>query len=158
MIRVGVVGDIHGNYYDLKRAVAAMGKIDHLLFTGDGYRDIYRLREETQLFVRGVVGNCDFGSGFPSEELFTLDEYQIFLTHGHCYGVKQELNRLGEAGRAKGADLVVFGHTHQPLSSLWYEIKLFNPGTLSRERSQQGISYGMIETGPQGLVCYHVKI
>ena len=157
-MRVGVVGDIHGNYYDLQRAVTAMGPIDHLLFTGDGYRDICRLREETGLLVRGVVGNCDFGSEFPADDLIWLDQYQLWLTHGHYYGVKQGLTRLGEAGRARKVDLVVFGHTHQAISTTWNEVNLFNPGTLSRERSYQGISYGIIETGSQGLVWYHVKL
>jgi uncharacterized protein len=157
-MRVGVVGDIHGNYYDLKRAIDAMGQIDHLLFTGDGYRDICRFRDESNLLVRGVVGNCDFGSEFPREDLIWLDDYKILLTHGHYFGVKQGLTRLGEAGREKKADLVVFGHTHQPLSTTWNEINLFNPGTLSREGAYQGLSYGIIETGKQGLVCYHGKL
>ena len=39
-MRVGVVGDIHGSYYVLKQAVKGMGRIELLLFTGDGYREI----------------------------------------------------------------------------------------------------------------------
>ncbi len=151
MVRVGVVGDIHGNYQELKQAVQAMGKIDHLLFTGDGYRDIRRLQDETMLYVRGVIGNCDFVSEFPLEQIFNLDQFKVLLAHGHQYGVKTGLSRLGQAGREQGVDLVVFGHTHQPLNSSWNEIKLFNPGTLSRERSYRNVSFGMIETGAAGL-------
>ncbi|TCL74177.1 hypothetical protein EDC14_1004113 [Hydrogenispora ethanolica] len=153
-MRVGVVGDIHGSYHELRKAVRAMGKIDHLLFTGDGYRDICRLREETGLFVRGVAGNCDFVSEFPLEQTFQLDEFKILLAHGHQYGAKTGLSRLGQAGREQGAALVVFGHTHQPLSTTWNEIRLLNPGTLSRERSYGGVSYGIIETGAAGLNMY----
>ncbi len=153
-MRIGVVGDIHGAYDELKRAVAALGPVDQLLFTGDGYRDICRLRDESKLFVQGVAGNCDFGSEFPASQLLYLDGHKVLLTHGHYYGVKNGLRRLGEAGREQGAVLVVFGHTHQPLLDTWNGIQLFNPGTLSRERAYQGLTYGVLETTPTGVTAY----
>ncbi len=157
-MRIGIVGDIHGGYFDLKAAVSAMGKVDHLLFTGDGYRDIQRLREEKPLLVQGVAGNCDFASEFPADQLIILDGFKIWLTHGHYYGVKSDLTRLAEAGREQGADLVIFGHTHQPLDTLVDDIRLFNPGTLCRERAYRGISYGMVETGPTGLKTAIIRL
>ncbi len=150
-MRIGVVGDIHGNYYGLKQAVSEMGSIDMLFFTGDGFRDISRLQAETDVHIIGVIGNCDFYSNYPPEQLLNLDGHKILLTHGHLYGVKTDLNRLGMAARNKGAELVVFGHTHMPLNSAWQEIKLFNPGTLSRERSYRGTSYGIIEISDRGI-------
>lgn len=157
-MRVGVVGDIHGNYEDLKEALRQMGAIDHLIFTGDGIREINRLQEETEIMVRGVRGNCDFLGGFPYDDLFHLDRYKVFLTHGHIYDVKSGLARLGKIGQAKGADLVVFGHTHIPEITDWYEVRLFNPGTLYRERSYGGISYGIIEITPEGIFLSHGRI
>lgn len=150
-MRIGVVGDIHGNYHGLKQALREMGRIEMLLFTGDGYREITRLQEETDLRIEGVVGNCDFCSTYPTEQLLYLDHYKVLLTHGHLQGVKTGLTRLGMAGRAQGANLVVFGHTHEPLSSDWYEVKLFNPGSLSVERSYRGPSYGVIEISESGI-------
>lgn len=150
-MRIGVVGDIHGNYYGLKQAVREMGRIEMLLFTGDGYREISRLQDGTDLQVTGVVGNCDFSSIYPSEQLLYLDQYKVLLTHGHLHGVKTDLTRLGMAGRAQGAQLVIFGHTHEPLSTDWYEVKLFNPGSLSLEHSYRGPSYGVVEISTKGI-------
>jgi putative phosphoesterase len=150
-MRIGVVGDIHGNYQGLKQAVREMGRIEMLFFTGDGYREIDRLQTELDIRIEGVAGNCDFCSVYPAEQLVYLEHCKILLTHGHLYGVKNDLTRLGTAGRTQGVQLVVFGHTHEPLSTNWYEVKLFNPGSLSAERSHRGPSYGVIEISPSGI-------
>lgn len=151
MLRIGVVGDIHGNYPGLKKALAQMGTVDHLLFTGDGIRDIRHLQAETGVFVRGVRGNCDFLADFPDEELFTLEGNRILLTHGHHYNVKNGLTRIGLAAQEKEVRMVVFGHTHLPVITEWQGILLLNPGTLCRERCYNGIGYGMIEVSENGL-------
>jgi putative phosphoesterase len=151
MMRVGVVGDIHGNYSGLTKALQGMGKVEELIFTGDGYREIARLEAESGVKVIGVVGNCDFYSEFASERIFSLGVSRIFLTHGHHYGVKQGLTRVALAGQSHGIDLVIFGHTHLPLDDLWQNVRLFNPGSLSMERSMGGPSYGVIEFDENGF-------
>lgn len=145
MMRVGVVGDIHGNEYDLKQVVSNMGRIDQLLFTGDGSREMGRLAEYLDYPVSGVRGNCDYHLDYPVEQTLYLEDCKVLLTHGHMYNVKHGLTRLNLAAQEGGYHLVVFGHTHQPLSDQWNGIQLFNPGSLSRERSSSGPSYGMIE-------------
>jgi predicted phosphodiesterase len=89
-MRIGVVGDIHGNYRGLKQAVQEMGLVEMLLFTGDGYREISRLQTELDIRVEGVVGNCDFSSIYPVQQLVYLENCKILLTHGHLYGVKND--------------------------------------------------------------------
>jgi putative phosphoesterase len=151
MTRLGVVGDIHGNLAGLRTALSQMGRLDGLLFTGDGYRELRELETDRSLTVIGVAGNCDFCSSYPDEQLIKVADYQLFLTHGHCYGVKQGLTRLALAGQAKAADLVIFGHTHQPLDDCWQKIRLFNPGSLSRNYSGAGSGYGIIELDQAGI-------
>jgi putative phosphoesterase len=150
MTRLGVVGDIHGNLAGLQTVLSQMGRIDGLLFTGDGYREIVAL-DKSGLTVIGVTGNCDFCSSYPEEQLFQVADYQLLLTHGHHYGVKQGLTRLALAGQAAAADLVIFGHTHQPLDDCWQRVRLFNPGSLSQERSCAGLAYGIIELDQAGI-------
>jgi putative phosphoesterase len=151
MIRLGVVGDIHGNVAALREALDQMGPIDQLLFTGDGNRDLKARAVGVSVPVVGVAGNCDFCTLYPNEQLLNLANRLIFLTHGHQYGVKQGLTRLALAGQAAAADLVVFGHTHLPLDDIWKNIHLFNPGSLSRERSLGGLGYGIIELDASGI-------
>lgn len=146
-MRVGVMGDIHGNYAGVGVALEQMGKIDLLLFTGDGLREIERLQQETGLSVRGVRGNCDFLGNLPEEICFDLAGHRLLLTHGHRYGVKNGLLRLALMGEERGVELVVFGHTHEAQLTQWHGLMLFNPGTLSGNIR----SYGLIEITEQGI-------
>lgn len=157
-MRIGVVGDIHGNFFDLKEAIGEMGRIDQLLFTGDGYRDISRMVDLLDIPITGVRGNCDFYTEYPLEQIIYLGKIKVLLTHGHNYGVKQDLTKIGLAAQEKGCQLVVFGHTHQPLSDQWHGIKLFNPGALSRERSVNGPSYGLVEIADSQVKLNNVRL
>ena len=46
------------------------------------------------------------------------------------FGVKQGLSRLTELGRSNRFDIVVFGHTHQQLTSAEGPMILMNPGSV----------------------------
>ncbi|HYH02288.1 MAG TPA: metallophosphoesterase [Bacillota bacterium] len=158
MVRIGVVGDIHGNYSGLRKVVEEAGMVAQWLFTGDGYREITRLEAEFGVSIAGVAGNCDFFTEFPGEQRLQLGNYRILLTHGHIYGVKQGLTRLALAGQSQGAALVVFGHTHLPFDDCWNNVRLFNPGSLSVERSAGRPSYGLIELSETGIKCQLCRI
>ncbi|HEY8464949.1 MAG TPA: YfcE family phosphodiesterase [Bacillota bacterium] len=147
-MRIGVTGDIHGNYSGLKRAVEQIGPVDQWLFTGDGYREVARLRADLGITVVGVAGNCDLFTEYPDEQRLQLGNYRILLTHGHLYGVKQGLTRLALVGQSEGFDLVVFGHTHRQLHELWGQVRLFNPGALAVGRTA---GYGLIELDAHGI-------
>lgn len=151
-MRAGVVSDIHGSYQHLQRALRAMGQIDLLIHAGDGYRDLLKLRRELDsLAVQAVAGNCDLQADCPEETIFRLDQWRIFLTHGHLYGVKSDLRRLAARGRELGVDLVIFGHTHRPERREERGLTLFNPGSLYPARAYGCLSYGVIETGGGNL-------
>lgn len=143
-MRIGVVSDIHGGFDELQQALKAMGPIDLLLHAGDGRRDVDRLLLETTIPCQRVAGNCDFAGDLPNDLQLALDRWNVFLTHGHHYGVKQGLMRIGLKAKEMGVDLVVFGHTHQPYHGAYHGVTLFNPGSLSRERCLGKPSYGMI--------------
>jgi putative phosphoesterase len=151
MTRLGAVGDIHGNLAGLCVALNQMGRIDGLLFTGDGFRDLSQTEAVLNVAITGVAGNCDFKSVYPAQQVIMVAGYRILITHGHLYGVKQGLTRLAMAGHSVAADLVVFGHTHQPLDELWQNVRLFNPGSLMVGRSNSAPSYGLIELDQKGI-------
>lgn len=157
-MRIGVVGDIHGNLSGLERALRAMEPLDRLLFTGDGYRELVRAKLSFTVPIIGVAGNCDFSTAYPTEQLFELEKYKVLLTHGHRYGVKQGLTTIGMAAREKQVDLVVFGHSHLPLNTEWEGIRLFNPGTLCQERSYRGVTYGIIEIDRDTMKLFHERL
>jgi len=129
-----------------------MGPIDLLLHAGDGPQDLAGWRQANPgIPLRAVAGNCDPGSGQPEEVLFSLGPWKIFLTHGHRYGVKGGLDTLKARGRSIGADLVIFGHTHQPEKIDEQDLILFNPGSLSPTRAYYGQSYGLLNLEEERL-------
>ena len=82
------------------------------------------------------------------------------MTHGDLYGVKSGLGRLVKAADDKDVDIVLFGHTHLPLSvylpegdesfgfALRKPLYLFNPGSIGGyERS-----FGCVTIDPRGGV------
>lgn len=91
--------------------------------------------------TRYVCGNCEYSSVSPDLEI-EADGKKIFLTHGHFYNVKNEISCTTLINRARGigADIAVFGHTHNPLCTNLGDLIILNPGS-----AKYGKTYGVIE-------------
>ena len=152
VLRILVVSDTHGNYQLLRQVVKEAGSVDLLIHAGDGSSDLTKLaRDFPALSLAAVAGNCDPFSTRPRELLLNMGGQKIFLTHGDRYQVKWDLLRLSLEGQERGANLIVFGHTHSPLINYERGILLFNPGSLSRNNMGANPSYGWLELGPDGF-------
>ena len=140
-----IVSDTHGRWDRLaellRRTDAAM-----LLFLGDGLRDLEVVPEE--MAVRAVRGNCDFiGRDLPETRIENLGTCCVFMTHGHRFGVKSSVETAAIAAAQAGADILLYGHTHQPLHRTLSEgtvlggytlkkpLQIFCPGSLGEPRS-----------------------
>jgi len=88
-----------------------------------------------------VRGNCDIGSDDPAEGLAPFGGVLFFYTHGHLFGVKSGYERIAEYAADRGADVVLFGHTHYKTlrHGTPFSPTLFNPGSLRDTHS-----YGVI--------------
>ncbi len=132
MKRVLVCSDSHGNERALLAAAEAE-RPDLLLHLGDGERDLDALRGAyPDLEIRGVRGNCDWGSAAPLLRLTEVEGVRVFMTHGHEYGVKWDagLLRLRYAALERGARLTLYGHTHSQRLEREDGMILLNPGAL----------------------------
>ena len=132
-----VLADIHGRTDLACRALGRMVKRpDAVLFLGDGLDGLEDVPFHTDLFC--VRGNCDYGpvwDSVPTERTADIGGIKIFMTHGHRYGVKGGIGRLCLEAEAKGADAVLFGHTHEPYEQTLKlpdgkTVLLMNPGSL----------------------------
>lgn len=103
---------------------------DMVVHLGDGGRDILKIETQfPQIPLKAVRGNCDICSVLPDTELFPVGKAKIFITHGHIYGVKWTLSALIDEACARGADIVMFGHTHISNYSMSGGIHVLNPGS-----------------------------
>jgi len=133
-MKIGIMGDTHGNTYQLKKAMELLRDCEKVLHTGDFYRDIQTLPIGQQKKITAVAGNCDYQKNIPSEEVIDVSGKRLFLCHGHLFGVKTSLNRLYYKALEVGADIAVFGHTHVPTLVEENGIFLVNPGSASEPR------------------------
>ena len=159
-----IVSDTHGRSDRLKRLFDMHKNVDALIFLGDGLSDLDRAGVQNYNFtVFAVKGNCDALGGSllticAREELtFNFEGVNFYALHGHTRQVKSSLMRAVYAADEKGVDVLLFGHTHEPLltyiSSEEYNLSrpiyAFNPGSLASH------SYGLCEIRKGQVLLSH---
>lgn len=159
-----VLSDTHGRVDRVLRVLNLHSDADAVLFLGDGISDISRSGVDTgKLFC--VRGNCD-GVSFnpslysPDELSLCFDGFNILMMHGHLHGVKSGIDSAVRYAAAKGADILLFGHTHIPCESylssddMKKPIYIFNPGSLGAGQGGSA-SYGLIQTKNRHILFSH---
>lgn len=58
----------------------------------------------------------------------------MLAVHGDLYGVKIDLCRLSYYAEEANAQVVLFGHTHQPFAGYVGSVMMINPGSLKDGR------------------------
>ena len=61
-----------------------------------------------------VPGNCDLGRFEERERVVFFGDCRALLCHGHTLGVKSSLLRASYEARERGAQALLYGHTHIP--------------------------------------------
>ena len=144
-MKILIMSDSHGRIEKAEDIVSAE-KPDMLLHLGDHTRDFELLTEgRPGLEGYAVKGNCDLRSDAPELLALNADGMKLMLTHGHRQGVKEDLQRLYYTALEKGADTVLFGHTHAQLLLKRDGVTLLNPGSAAEGR------YAVIENGKAEL-------
>ena len=129
-------------------------KPDAVLHLGDHISDGYELqRQFPDVPFHMVKGNCDFQEYEDTELLMSFEGVKIFMTHGHIYGVKSGLKTLIDESRRLGADIALFGHTHQAIikGPAWPWV--MNPGQMERHDNKRTASYGVINVNGGQFAC-----
>ncbi len=136
-MKIGITGDTHGSLQAMRKIVAAMPSVDIWLHTGDHASDARVLSNLTGIKAICVAGNCDIGdyaTDAKIDEFIVLENYKIWLTHGHRYIQWNEKADLGYWAKQYDQDIVVYGHTHMPVCEQYGDALLINPGSPARPR------------------------
>ena len=129
-MKILVLSDSHGNIDNMVRAVEKE-QPRMILHLGDCWADAEKLRRRfPDIPMEQVPGNCDYRSFEQAERLVFVEDKRIFLCHGHTLGVKQSLLRAGYKAEEEKLDLLLFGHTHQPLVDMRGRTLFINPGSI----------------------------
>lgn len=151
-MRIVVFSDSHRNFAALHGVFRSQKDADVFLHLGDGEEEFEDLKSlYPDKLMRGVAGNCDWGSQGKIHDLIVCGGKRIFFTHGHVYGVKSGTDRLLDAARDFGAEIVLFGHTHRAGATYENGLYVMNPGSVSQSRGGPA-SYGVVDITPAGIV------
>ena len=123
---------------------------DAVLHLGDHLTDAEDLSfacQEPDFYY--VPGNCDYAPTVPQSLTLEFDGVRIFMTHGHRYNVKLGYESLANAAHFSGAQLALFGHTHEADFLRMGDVTLFNPGSAGMGRQ----TYGMITVKGTEFKC-----
>ncbi len=131
-LEVGIISDTHGLIRP--ELLEALEGVDRILHAGDlGPLDLlYELEAVAPVtLVYGNTDDFDVRERVPLVQRLNLEELAVVVTHGH------QLGRPGPDVLAQSfpdADLVVFGHTHEPLVQQVGEQWFVNPGSCGPRR------------------------
>ena len=155
--------DSHGTSAGIRRALNMHRDAEVVFFLGDGLSDFEEIIRDKSRAYFAVRGNCDSSALLgdimvKKTDSITILGHRIFLTHGDLYGVKYGLDGISKLAVDHSADIVLFGHTHQPLEKYistddggYY---LFNPGSIGGGFGVKP-SYGVINITEQGVLLSH---
>ena len=145
-MKILIVSDTHKSSRNLEQVIEREQPVDMLIHLGDveGAEDYIKALVDCPVHMVG--GNNDFFSDLPREEEFLVEGRRIFITHGHYYYVSMGEDKLKEAARKRGADIVMYGHTHKPAYSAEKGLVTLNPGSIAYPRQMgRQASYIMME-------------
>lgn len=148
-MKVLLVSDTHGRDLLLEEVIE-IEKPEFLCHMGDVEHSEDYIRMIAGCPVEIVAGNNDYRANLEQEILFELEGFRIFMTHGHYYYVYGDTEYLREAGYQKGADIVLFGHTHKPTLEIEKDLIIANPGSLTYPRQRDGKPSYMVMNLEQG--------
>ena len=103
-----------------------------IIFAGDHSTDAVDMSlVYSEILFKIVRGNTDyFDKDTRDIEIFEVHGKKVFLTHGHLFGVKSNLNEIEKKAVSENADICIFGHTHREYMKEIDGITYLNPGAL----------------------------
>jgi hypothetical protein len=87
-------------------------------------------------------------AGLDMDE-FMLEGKRFFMTHGHFFGVKTGKSRIINTAVSRGADVLLFGHTHRAHYSTRENLIIVNPGSIGSDEK----TYAVLEIKNGAVSC-----
>lgn len=148
-MKILIVSDTHRHNENLKKVIERTSPIDLMIHLGDSEGTEDAIREMAGCPVEIIAGNNDFFSGLKKEISTVIGKYKVFMTHGHQHFLSSGYESL--INGSKGADIIMFGHTHKPVIFMKNGKIVLNPGSISYPRQEGRVpSYIIMELDKKG--------
>ena len=165
-MKILVFADCHENPALMEDTLAAnlkappsSGPLEAVFFLGDGIKKFLKLAEKYPgPHYEAVLGNCDdyvLLEGGSYEKPVDCGGVRFLLMHGHRHAVKSGIQRAADYAVAKGADVLLFGHTHEAFDaeidgSAGRSVRCINPGSVG---AWYDASFALLEIHEGKLIC-----
>lgn len=143
-MKILVLSDSHSGLSFMRFCMQQV-RPDQVIHLGDYFEDGKTLAEEyPHIRFHQVPGNCDrlnMTQTAPDILCYPIGGAMLFMTHGHRHGVKSNVCAVIADAKTRGAQAVLFGHTHAQVcyfdeeNGLW----VLNPGSCSSWSGSAGI-------------------
>lgn len=154
-MKILVLSDSHSSLRFMRECADAV-KPNVIIHLGDHFDDGEVMEAEyPNTRVYRVPGNCDrvFTLTYAPEVICCdISGVKFFMTHGHRYGVKGGTSRLKQEARKAGAQVVLYGHTHEAECVVDAGMLVLNPGSCRG----YGGSAGLIEIECGKISSYRI--
>lgn len=155
VMHILVISDTHGHLENVREVLKKDGPFDMILHLGDVCRDEDELRDMAgeRCTVSIVRGNCDIFSREPDQRDFKIGKYNIHMEHGQY--LPYSLQSISYKAEEIGADIIFFGHTHSPLLTWQGNVRIVNPGSISKPRQADGNpTYLLMDVDAEGEISF----
>lgn len=158
-MKIGVVSDTHSHAIP-RQLLDDFKDADLIIHAGDfcSVNDLKFFKKIGE--VRAVFGNMDgleLRQILPEEDIFEVDGITVGLYHGHG-SPERVLDFVKAKFKKNKVDMVIFGHSHQPMNETINNVLYFNPGSPNDVVRAPYCSYGIIRVNAGKVSAKIVKV
>ena len=158
-MRLGILSDTHSKPLP-KQLVQDFQNVDLIVHAGDfcevdDYEVVKKIKD-----IKAVYGNMDsmeLRKRLPRKQVFSCGKFSIGVFHGE--GPAQAVfDRVRSEFAKEKADVVIFGHSHQPLNEKIDGVLYFNPGSPNDDVFAPYCSYGILNVSAHEVQGEIIKV
>lgn len=144
-MQIAIISDTHlqKNTGQLDDLISEFQNMDLVVHAGD-YGDLWVLKYLQEHFkFTGVWGNTDDNAireALPEKIIMKFGAYRVGVCHAHGKG-KTTIERAYNNFNNEQVDIIIFGHSHQPIISTKNKVLMLNPGSLTNKRKERWFTY-----------------
>lgn len=155
-MKIGIISDTHIKK-DIDKFISSIDihfkEVDLLIHAGDYInKRVLEGLKRYKNFV-GVWGNVDDAETkelINEREIIHIEGYKIGIFHGH--GDKSTtLDRAYNEFKEDQVDIIMFGHSHQPLVKTKNGVLMINPGSINNKRRERWFSFAILELTEESI-------
>lgn len=155
-MKIGIISDTHiskgiGSLH--QSLIKSFDDVDIMIHAGDFIdQGLLNTLKKFKRFI-GVFGNIDseeIKSVLKEKEIVELQGYKIGIYHGHGEG-KTTIDRAYEQFKDMEVDIIIFGHSHQPIIKTYKNVLMLNPGSPTSKRRERWFSYIILQLSEDSI-------